>query len=81
MSQKFKKLQNKNNESTAYGKWFATAVYDQHISERLPRMTAAHVTAGRFFRYNKRTVPLLHNDCFYLHMMPRLVFSRNWMMV
>lgn len=29
MSQKFKKLQNKNDESTAYGKWFATAVYDQ----------------------------------------------------
>ena len=28
MSQKFKKLQNKNDESTAYGKWFATAVYD-----------------------------------------------------
>ena len=33
MSQKFKKLQNKNNESTAYGKWFATAVYDQHFIE------------------------------------------------
>ena len=31
MSQKFKKLQNKNNESTAYGKWFATAVYDQRF--------------------------------------------------
>jgi len=62
MSQKFKKLQNKNNESTAYGKWFATAVYDQHISERLPRMTAAHVTAGRFFCYNGRTVPL----CYFL---------------
>ncbi len=31
MSQKFKKLQNKNNESTAYGKWFATAVYDQNF--------------------------------------------------
>ena len=29
MSQKFKKIQNKNDESTAYGKWFATAVYDQ----------------------------------------------------
>ena len=29
MSQKFKKMQNKNDESTAYGKWFATAVYDQ----------------------------------------------------
>ena len=29
MSQKFKKLQNKNDESTAFGKWFATAVYDQ----------------------------------------------------
>ncbi|MCR5240269.1 MAG: DNA-binding protein [Prevotella sp.] len=33
MSQKFKKLQNKNDESTAYGKWFATAVYDQHFIE------------------------------------------------
>ena len=31
MSQKFKKIQNKNDESTAYGKWFATAVYDQHF--------------------------------------------------
>ena len=31
MSQKFKKLQNKNNESAAYGKWFATAVYDQNF--------------------------------------------------
>ena len=33
MSQKFKKLQNKNDDSTAYGKWFATAVYDQHFIE------------------------------------------------
>ena len=33
MSQKFTKLQNKNNESTAYGKWFATAVYDQNFIE------------------------------------------------
>ena len=33
MSQKFKKLQNKNDKSTAYGKWFATAVYDQHFIE------------------------------------------------
>ncbi len=33
MSQKFKKIQNKNEESTAYGKWFATAVYDQHFIE------------------------------------------------
>ena len=33
MSQKFKKLQNNNDESTAYGKWFATAVYDQHFIE------------------------------------------------
>ena len=31
MSQKFKKLQNQNDDSTAYGKWFATAVYDQHF--------------------------------------------------
>lgn len=31
MSQKFKKLQNKNDDSTAYGKWFATAVYDQNF--------------------------------------------------
>jgi predicted histone-like DNA-binding protein len=31
MSQKFRKLQNKNSESTAYGKWFATAVYDQNF--------------------------------------------------
>ena len=33
MSQKFTKLQNKNDESTAYGKWFATAVYDHHFIE------------------------------------------------
>ena len=33
MSQKFKKLQNKNDESTAYGKWYATAVYDQRFIE------------------------------------------------
>ena len=33
MSQKFKKIQNKNDESTAYGKWFATAVYDQRFIE------------------------------------------------
>jgi predicted histone-like DNA-binding protein len=33
MSQKFKKIQNKNDESTAYGKWFATAVYDQNFVE------------------------------------------------
>ena len=33
MSQKFKKIQNKNDESTAYGKYFATAVYDQHFIE------------------------------------------------
>ncbi len=31
MSQKFKKIQNKNDESAAYGKWFATAVYDQRF--------------------------------------------------
>ena len=33
MSQKFKKIQNTNDEPTAYGKWFATAVYDQHFIE------------------------------------------------
>ena len=33
MSQKFTKLQNKNDDSTAFGKWFATAVYDQHFIE------------------------------------------------
>ena len=33
MSQKFTKLQNNNKKSTAYGKWFATAVYDQHFVE------------------------------------------------
>ena len=33
MSQKFKKIQNANDESTAYGKWFATAVYDQRFIE------------------------------------------------
>ena len=33
MSQKFTKLQNNNSDSTAYGKWFATAVYDQHFIE------------------------------------------------
>ena len=33
MSQKYRKIQNKNDESTAYGKWFATAVYDQHFIE------------------------------------------------
>ena len=26
-----KKLQNTNDDSTAFGKWFATAVYDQHF--------------------------------------------------
>ena len=31
MSQKFKKIQNQNDDSTAFGKWFATAVYDQHF--------------------------------------------------
>ena len=31
MSQKFKKLQNQNDDSSAFGKWFATAVYDQHF--------------------------------------------------
>jgi predicted histone-like DNA-binding protein len=31
MSQKFKKLQNTNDDSTAFGKWFATAVYDQRF--------------------------------------------------
>lgn len=29
MAQKFRKIQNQNDDSTAYGKWFATAVYDQ----------------------------------------------------
>ena len=33
MSQTFRKIQNKNDESTAYGKWFATAVYDQRFIE------------------------------------------------
>jgi len=33
MSQKFTKLQNNNSKSTAYGKWFATAVYDQRFVE------------------------------------------------
>ena len=33
MSQKFTKLQNNNKKSTAYGKWFATAVYDQCFVE------------------------------------------------
>ena len=33
MSQKFKKLQNQNDDSSAFGKWFATAVYDQHFIE------------------------------------------------
>ena len=33
MSQKYRKIQNKNDESTAYGKWFATAVYDQRFIE------------------------------------------------
>ena len=31
MAQKFKKLQTTNDDSTAFGKWFATAVYDQHF--------------------------------------------------
>jgi predicted histone-like DNA-binding protein len=31
MSQKFRKIQNANDDSTAFGKWFATAVYDQHF--------------------------------------------------
>ena len=33
MSQKFTKLQNQNDDSTAFGKWYATAVYDQHFIE------------------------------------------------
>ena len=33
MSQKFKKIQNQNDGSSAFGKWFATAVYDQHFIE------------------------------------------------
>ena len=33
MSQKTKKIQNSNSESTAYGKWYATAVYDSHFIE------------------------------------------------
>ena len=33
MSQKFKKIQNTNDDSTAFGKWFATAVYDHHFIE------------------------------------------------
>ena len=33
MSHKFRKIQNQTDESTAYGKWFATAVYDQHFIE------------------------------------------------
>jgi hypothetical protein len=31
MSQKFIKSQNKNSQSPAYGKYFATAVYDNHF--------------------------------------------------
>ncbi len=31
MSQKFIKKQNKNNQSLAYGKYFAQAVYDSHF--------------------------------------------------
>ena len=31
MSQKFIKSQNKNSHSEAYGKYFATAVYDNHF--------------------------------------------------
>ena len=44
MSQKFKKLQNKNDESTAYGKWFATAVYDQRFitTEELAETSSGH---------------------------------------
>ena len=33
MSQKFRKIQNTNDDSTAYGKWFATAVYDRNFIE------------------------------------------------
>ena len=33
MSQKFTKIKNTNMKSTAFGKWFATAVYDQHFIE------------------------------------------------
>ena len=33
MSQKFKKIQNHNDKSKVYGKWFATAVYDQNFIE------------------------------------------------
>ena len=33
MSQKFIKSQNKNDQNAAYGKYFATAVYDNHFVE------------------------------------------------
>ena len=33
MSQKYIKTKNNNAESTAYGKYFATAVYDEHFIE------------------------------------------------
>ena len=33
MSQKYTKLQNKNISSRAYGKWYNTAVYDEHFVE------------------------------------------------
>ena len=33
MSQKYIKKKNNNAESTAYGKYYATAVYDEHFIE------------------------------------------------
>ena len=33
MSQKYIKKKNNNAESTAYGKYFASAVYDEHFIE------------------------------------------------
>jgi predicted histone-like DNA-binding protein len=49
MSQKFRKIQNSNDESTAYGKWFATAVYDQRFitTEQLAEFIQTQATVKK----------------------------------
>ena len=49
MSQKFRKIQNSNDESTAFGKWFATAVYDQRFitTEQLAEFIQTQATVKK----------------------------------
>ena len=49
MSQKFRKIQNSNDETTAFGKWFATAVYDQRFitTEQLAEFIQTQATVKK----------------------------------